>query len=347
MSHNREVKVFLGTTESTAMLRLLGTDEIRPGGEGLIQLELRHALVCARGDRFILRRPSPPETLGGGDILNASPPGRHRRFDVAAISSLRARGTGQATEVLYEVIQTIGAVTVREALEMSRLADADGREALRQLLGDSRLTPINVGKDSVDEDQILLSHPYWMALSEKSVRVCAEFHAKFALRAGLPREELKHQLGLAPRIFGLVLDRLEAEGKLRVGGGTVALPGHQVRFDAKQQAAVVALLKHFEANSFAPPSAKACAEAVGSDVFSALKELGQLVAVSDEVVFKRSDYDAMVDAVRAALERSPQISLAEVRDLFRTSRKYAQAFLEHLDSIGMTRRDGDVRVLAH
>jgi selenocysteine-specific elongation factor len=346
MSHNREVKVFLGTTESTAVLRLLGTDEIQPGGEGLIQLELRHALVCARGDRFILRRPSPPETLGGGDILNASPPGRHRRFDVQAITSLRARGTGEAADVLFEVIQTMGAATVREILERSRLEDIAAREALRQLLGDGRLTPIDAGKGSVAEDQILVTQPYWLALSEKSFRVCAEFHSKFPLRAGLPREEFKRHLGLAPRIFGLILERLAAEAKLMVRGSSVALPGHQVRFGAQQQTAIAALLKRFEANPFAPPSAKACAEAVGSDVFSAMKELGQLVAVSDEVVFKRSDYDAMVDAVRTALQQSPQISLAEVRDLFGTSRKYAQAFLEHLDSIGVTRRDGDVRVVA-
>jgi selenocysteine-specific elongation factor len=346
MSHNREVKVFLGTAESTAVLRLLGTDEIDPGGEGLIQLELRHAIVCARGDRFILRRPSPPETLGGGEILNPSPPGRYRRFDAQAISSLKARSTGQAADVLYDVIQTKGAATVWEILEGSRLDDVEAREALRQLLRSGRITPIDAGMEWFDGDQILVSQPYWLALNEKSVRLCAEFHSKFPLRTGLPREELKHQLGLAPRTFGLVLARLEAEAALTVRGSAVALPGHQVTFDAKQEMAIAALLKHFEASPFAPPSAKACAEAIGSDVFSALKELGQLVAVSDEVVFKRTDYDAMVDAVRAALELSPQISLAEVRDLFRTSRRYAQAFLEHLDSIGMTRRDGEVRVLA-
>jgi selenocysteine-specific elongation factor len=328
------------------MLRLLGADEIHPGGEGLIQLELRHALVCARGDRFILRRPSPPETLGGGDILNASPPGRHRRFDEQAIASLHARGTGQAADVFYDVIQAAGAATVREVLERSRLAAGVAQEALHQLLGDGRLTAIDVGRDSVDDDQILVTLPYWSELTEQSVRACAAFHSRFPLRAGLPREELRHQLGLASRTFGLVLERLEAESRLTLQGNTVALPGHEVRFDAAQQTAIAGLLKRFDASPFAPPSSKTCTEAVGSDVFSALKEQGQLVAVSDEVVFRRRDYDAMIQAVRASLAQKSQISLAEVRDLFRTSRKYAQAFLEHLDAIGLTRRDGDVRVLA-
>jgi selenocysteine-specific elongation factor len=262
------------------------------------------------------------------------------------MASLRAQGTGQAADVLYELIQTMGASPVREILDKSGLERVAAREALRQLLGGSRLMPIDVGRESIAEDQILVTQPYWLALNERSVQVCAEFHSKYPLRAGVPREELKHHLGLAPRIFGLVLERLAAEETLTVRGSAVATPGHQVRFSAEQQTAIAALLKRFEANPFAPPSVKACAEAIGGDVFSALRELGQLVAVSDEVVFRRSDYDEMVGAVHAALKRSSQISLAEVRDLFGTSRKYAQAFLEHLDSVGVTRRNGDVRVLA-
>jgi selenocysteine-specific elongation factor len=260
---------------------------------------------------------------------------------------LRARGTGQAADVIYEVIQTMGAAPVREIRDRSGLDDIAVREALRELLAHRRLMPIDVGRDSIAEDQILVTRPYWLALNEKSCQACAEFHSKFPLRAGLPREELKHHLGLAPRIFGLVLERLAAEEKLTVRGSNVALPRHEVRFSPEQQTAISALLKRFEANPFAPPSAKACVEAIGSDVFSALRELGQLVVVSEEVVFRRSDYDAMVGAVLAALSQNPEISLAEVRDLFGTSRKYAQAFLEHLDSIAVTRRNGDVRVLAH
>ena len=64
--HNSEVKVFLGTTESLATLRLLDKVELAAGEEGWIQLELRDPLVCVRGDAFILRWPSPAETVGGG-----------------------------------------------------------------------------------------------------------------------------------------------------------------------------------------------------------------------------------------------------------------------------------------
>ena len=81
------------------------------------------------------------------------------------------------------------------------------------------------------------------------------------------------------------------------------------------------------------------------EIFGALRETGQLVAVSEDVVFRKVDFDSMLTAIRAILESRGTITLAEVRDLFHTSRKYAQALLEHLDSTGLTRRNGDSRVL--
>jgi selenocysteine-specific elongation factor len=72
-----------------------------------------------------------------------------------------------------------------------------------------------------------------------------------------------------------------------------------------------------------------------------------LVVVSEDVVFRKGDYDLMVSGIRSALAAHGSLTLAEVRDLYRTSRRYAQALLEHLDAAGLTRRDGDTRRLAN
>ena len=67
--------------------------------------------------------------------------------------------------------------------------------------------------------------------------------------------------------------------------------------------------------------------------------------VSPDVVFRKQDYDSMVATIKDDLVRNGKITLAEARNLFGTSRKYAQALLEHLDAIGTTIRDGDFRKL--
>ena len=83
----------------------------------------------------------------------------------------------------------------------------------------------------------------------------------------------------------------------------------------------------------------------GEELVNALVELDELVPVSGEVLFRKQDYDSMVARVHAALKDKGQITHGEVRDMFNTSRKYAQALLEHLDATGITRRDGDFRRL--
>jgi selenocysteine-specific elongation factor len=46
------------------------------------------------------------------------------------------------------------------------------------------------------------------------------------------------------------------------------------------------------------------------------------------------------------LKNGPGATVAEIRDLLGTTRKYAVPICEYLDRIGLTRREGDLRVLA-
>ncbi|HIE25366.1 MAG TPA: selenocysteine-specific translation elongation factor, partial [Anaerolineales bacterium] len=88
IKHNTEVKLFVGASETIATLRLLGVETLLPGTEAWIQLETRDPIIAPRGDRYILRRPSPSETLGGGEIIDDNPKGRHKRFDKDVIKKL-------------------------------------------------------------------------------------------------------------------------------------------------------------------------------------------------------------------------------------------------------------------
>ena len=104
-------------------------------------------------------------------------------------------------------------------------------------------------------------------------------------------------------------------------------------------------MRKFEQNPFSTPSLKECQSEAGEEVVNALVELGDLVAVSQDVLFRKKDYDALVEKVRVAIEANGEITLAEARDTLGTTRKYAQALLEHLDAIGITIRAGDARKL--
>ena len=188
---------------------------------------------------------------------------------------------------------------------------------------------------------------YWRPASirEQIARLVEEHHQSFPLRRGIPREELKSKLKVTPRIFNAVLARMGAERSIVDHASTISLPGHEIRFTAGEQATLEKMKRKFEANPFSPPSVKDCQAEVGEDVLNALIELGEFMPVSADVIFRASDYDSMKEKIKRSIETHGKISLAEVRDTFNTSRKYAQALLEHFDAIGFTKRDGDFRKL--
>jgi selenocysteine-specific elongation factor len=121
------------------------------------------------------------------------------------------------------------------------------------------------------------------------------------------------------------------------------MPGYEVRFDSDQQAKIQGLRRKFEQNPFSPPGVRESQAEVGEEILNALVEMGEFVPVSADVIFRKQDYDSAVTEIWTMLVQHEKITLAEVRDLLNTSRKFAQALLEYLDAIGMTIRDGDYR----
>ena len=345
IKHNSEVKFFVGASETIANLRLLGIEELNPGEEAWIQLELRDPVVAVRGDCYILRRPSPSETLGGGMIVDHQPKGRHKRFDENVLRSLESLSQGTPSDILLEAAMGTNAAPVKEIITRSRLESGDVESVLKELLAAGTLLPLEEGALNVTSDALVIALPHWNGLREKIMQTVETYHKTHPLRRGVSREELKSKLKLSPRVFNAVLKKLVTENILVDAGGTVSAIGHEITFDNGAQAKIREMMRRFENSPYSPPGVKECQAEVGEEVLNALIEMGDFVSVSTEVVFRKQDYDSMVLNIRKSLEQRGTITLAEVRDLFNTSRKFAQAFLEHLDAIGLTARDGDFRRL--
>ena len=345
LRHASEVKLFLATSETIAAVRLLGTEVLEPGQEGWLQLELRQPVVAVRGDRYILRRPSPGETLGGGAVVDPQPKRRHKRFDEKVISGLDSLLRGSPAEVLLQACLALGPAAAKEVVQRSRLEVAPASAALEELAASRQLVALEDGELSPAADILVMTAAQWSALEESVVTTLVVYHQSFPLRRGMAREELKSRLKLTPRVFNAAIRKLAAGGAIIEAGAWLAQPGHEIRFDNAQQAQVQALMRRFAQSPYSPPTVKECQAEVGEEVFNALVEIGNLVAVSTEVVFRKSDYDSMAAKIRQTIREKSQITVADVRDLFDTSRRYALALMEHLDSIGVTVRDRDARKL--
>jgi selenocysteine-specific elongation factor len=346
IKHNSEVKFFTGASEVIARIRLLGKEEIKPGEGGWVQVELRKPIVTVRGDRFIIRRPSPGETLGGGMVVDPFPAGRHKRFADDNLRRLKALSGGTPEDILFQTIQTAGVVEFQDLGDKAGLEQEIINEVLPSLLESGSVIALPTAKEPTRES-MLVSKALWEQLSTDTIRDIGIYHKEYPLKQGISREQIKSQRGTfnryPARFFGLFMDKLAAEGKLAENGFLIHLPDHRIHFSEDQEADIQRLILKFETNPNSPPSVKESQAEVGEDVYAALVELGELVQVSPEVVFRSEDYQRLVSDVKSYIENNGTITVAQARDRYQTSRKYVLALLEHLDAIGVTVREGDIR----
>jgi selenocysteine-specific elongation factor len=347
LKHNTEVKLFVGAAEVLARVRTLGSEVINPGEPGWLQLEMKAPVVVMRGDHYILRRPSPGETMGGGTIIDPNPVGRHKRFTHGLIERLESLSAGAPTDVLIQSLTTLVAAPMREVILHSNLDEEAGKNAVEELINQGEIVILEPDKGNLefDSDILVTTRGYWEQLSSTTLLIVEDYHTTYPLRRGMAKEELKSRLKIQSRLFSAEIRILILEGRLEENGPLVLSPDHKINFSAEQEQAVKSTLKRFTASPFSPPSVKDTIKDVGEDVFQAMVDLDLLVPVSPEVVFRREDYDRMVGEVKILLENNGTVSAAQVRDHFNTSRRYVLALLEHMDEVGITMREGDVRRL--
>jgi selenocysteine-specific elongation factor len=348
LPHNATVDFFSGTAQSEARIRILDRKDIAPGEEAWVQIVLSTPVALVRGDRFIIRQASPSLTLGGGAIVDPWPQRRHRRFQAEVIQRLESLARGTPEEVLLQELEREQPREAATLISRSALGVDGGAKALRALLEDGRVVALDAAaspESIATSSTHVMSRGGWQHLRARIVELLRDYHQRFLLRGGMPREELKSRLGLSPRAFSDAVHSAAAEGVLIETEATLALAEHRVAFGPEQQQRVSKLLNMFTQSPYSPPSLAESEALVGTEVLAALIEQGQLVKVSDTVLFAGETYSKMTRAIVSHLQREGSITLAQVRDMFSTSRKYAQALLEHLDDKRITKRVGDERIL--
>ena len=342
LSHDLETKLFLGADETLARVRLLGREILKPGETAWLQLEVEDPVVAMRGDRYILRRPSPSETLGGGIVLDPNPPYRHKRFDQDVLDHLETLSEGDPVDVLRQTISRAGVVLWDEVVEQSGMEKEAARESLNQLLEDGLV--LMLGDSPVGSGFVTL-RASWEEIKSNLVAKIKLYHQDYPLRPGMSREELKSQSGLTDTVYKQALEVLIQDGEITQQGPEILMKGFVIEFPPGQIEIVNGLLEKFAQNPILPPSVDGCRKEVGEEIYNALLSLKRLKQVSPEVVFTLETYQKMIGEIKEKLQDDGTITVAQARDHFGSSRKYILAFLEKLDAEGITVREGDVRKL--
>ena len=334
LRHNMHVTVHSGSAETVGRLRLLEGDRAEPGETTWAQVKLAAPIAAIRGDRVVIR--SNRATLGGGAVVDPHAQ-RHRRRHAPLLARLAALEGGSTTDVLAASVDLRGPVDIASLAADSDMApDAAAGELERM---EERGEVVRLGTGPA---RCYLSAEAWERIAERARRSVEDHHRRFPARAGEPKEELRSRLGLAPGLFGAALEKLAGTGTVEEAGTAVRLPDHRPQLSPDQRALADAFLASLAAGDpYSPPTDSLPEE----DVLELLEAEGHVVRAGPSVAFASGAYRKMVDGIRARAAERGQVTVADVRDMFGTSRKYALALMEHLDRTRVTRRVGDARVM--
>jgi len=335
LRHNTTVTLHTGAAEVEGRLLLLDRDEVPPGEEAWAQIRLSRPVAAVGGDRFVVRDPN--DTLGGGRIVDTQAR-RHRRFHPPTVEKFEVMDRGSPREAVLMAVAASEPVSLRDLPGGLDLSAEDALAAVTEAVAAGELLALDGGPPA--EGTLLYTGEGFAALTARLTDVLSAHHRQFPLRSGISREELRRRLGLESRAFDQAASLWVERGEIKEASGSVSLAGHEPRPDAAQEERARQLLAALRSQPFSPPALDG-----DDDLLSYLEGRGDVVWVGEGIVFAAEAYREMVGRVVAHLRERQTVTLAQVRDLLGTSRKYAQALLEHMDEERITRRVGDERVL--
>lgn len=308
----------VGSAETPVRIKLLEDSEITPGNRGLAELRLRNPLALARGDRFVLRDAGRALTFGGGEILDPLASTMRRRSR-RGLEILHRLASAEPSEALAALVDLEGILSSSEALMRAGIS-SPGPGVL--LLGGS-----------------LISEHRLKELAATIHSELEQHHVEKPLEKGMARETLRAALRLEPDTFDALIERLE---DVVSEGPTVSLSTFSVRLSIEQERMRAEVVAIIDESGFSPPMTKDLPADAG--LLRALSASGEIVKIDNFYLTSALATEARV-RVRARIEESGPISVADIRDLLGTSRKYAVPLCEWLDHSGATRRRGDLRAL--
>jgi selenocysteine-specific elongation factor len=322
-----------GTCERAVRLRLLEShgDDVRDA-----ELVFREDTVLLPGDAFILRRPAPLDTMGGGTIVDVRPPVRR------AGTIRRAPGEVSATGAILERVERAGAhgrIASELATELGMTAD-ELSARLEALEAQGRI--VRVAGAAVTTEA-------WESLREAALRELLAYHRDEPLRAGLAREDLRARVarGTAQEIWRAFLERLQERGEIRLAGELVASAEHHVRLVGKDLELARRLEGIFRDAGLDPPDPD---EVVGTEepkralkLLAVLQAEGRLVKIRDGRFFHAEALKTLREKLRRHAREHATIDVPTFKELAGVTRKNAIPLLEQLDAERFTRRVGNVR----
>lgn len=332
------VRIYVGTVEVMARVVPLGTESIKPGENGFVQLRLEEEIAVKNYDKFIIRTYSPMVTIGGGVILDASPK-KHSRFNEEILEKLKVQLEGNSGDLIqnYLLSHSNYIVSKNEIIKDLQLSEGEAATELDELVASGNIFETKLGyihKKKYDE------------VLEKLKKLLVDYHKRYKLKVGIPKVEIISKFKLSQKEVLELIELFIKNNEVRLEGNLVAEKDFVVNYDKKQLAEKARIEKELLNGGFTPPTIKELTNGVKASV-ELLDSLvdNTIIRLDADLVLHRDVLAKAIEKVNEHFKNAEKMTLAEFRDMTGSSRKYSMAILEYIDKLGITRRVENYRVL--
>ncbi len=343
LTNHMRLHFYTGTSEILCRAVLLDREEIGPGESGYVQLRLEEEAAVRRGDKFVVRFYSPMETIGGGVVLEPNP-GVKRRFQQNVIEELERKESGSTADVIELHVKGHGdtLITLAELAKLTALSVEEVQDDVTQLESQGIVYVFPMRKDTY----------VWHADSRRAAEqiigtTLRAYEEKYPYRYGMKKAEVQatHFQKIKPNVFDKILELLIGAGCLKRVDEFLCTPEYEVRKDKTYDKVSKLLLDTFakakyDFARYSEIGLGGADRAAADDILNILLEEKQAVKVTEDM-YTLADYmERAKEVIEKKLAEDPVITIAQVRDLFETSRKSAKPILEYMDSIKVTKKTG-------
>ena len=341
LKHWDRLRLYHGTREILCRAVPLEVEEIMPGESGLVQLRLEESIVAKKGDKFVVRRYSPMETIGGGIVIDTNPR-KHKRFDTNIIEALKIKEKGELSDILEAYLKNNSRnyPNIKEIMRYSGESEDNINKSLEKLIGQDKVICIN---------NMYMHINQYNALKEKAESELQAYHKKFRLREGMLKEEVRSKVEskFKTRDFDVLLDLFINDDLIKVNGNFVSLKKFNVVFNEKQtkiKNEIEKILNNAGLNNIYAIEDITNNKKEYEEVLESL--IGNtVVRIEDSYLMSSKVYNDAKEKLIKYLEENKEITLGDYRDLVNSSRKNCMIILEDFDRNKITKRVENKRVL--
>ncbi|MGB6371180.1 MAG: selenocysteine-specific translation elongation factor [Atribacterota bacterium] len=338
LTNRSELFFFIGTKEILAKVILNQKEYFEPGETGFAQLRFKEPLATYLGDRFILRIPSPPKTIGGGLIVDPLVHKRHFK-DKDILYFLQKRIKFDLRELVLTELKKNIFIKKDNLLINSNYADSEIREVVESLKKEGEIITTN---------SWIIDKNYWQEQKTKFMNRLNQEYELYPLQTGFPLNKFQSYFYyLKPEIFNYLIDSLINTDKIGLKKGIIFLLSRKPKISSQQKILISKILKILKDDPNNPPNEKTLTSQIsgGKEIIDFLIQEGEIVKLSDGILLESKNYDIMKNKLIDFLKINGSISIAQVRELLGISRKYIIPLLNRMDEEKITQRKENVRIL--